>query len=254
MFYFLSKILYALVAPVSLVIMLFSLFILTQIKRYLYVAFFLLLFFTNPWIAQQVMAWYEVDPIALEQKNQYDAIIIPSGFVINFNVNGQQRTNFSDGNDRMLQAIDLFKRGISTKIIYTGGSDTVFGSFGPEAKLGKDFLIACGIPDSCIWIETKSVNTYQNAAFTAQMLDVKDKNWKQKKYVLCTAGFHMRRAMACFEKQNFQVDAYSTDIRSIRSKNTILNTIMPNYGGFQAWTFLWKEWIGLVVYKIKGYI
>lgn len=254
MFYFLSKILYALVAPVSIVIMLFFLFILTHIKRYLYLAFFLLLFFTNPWIAQQVMAWYEVDPIALEQKNQYDAIIIPSGFVINFNVNGQQRTNFSDGNDRMLQAIDLFKRGISTKIIYTGGSDTVFGSFEPEAKLGKDFLIACGIPDSCIWIETKSVNTYQNAAFTAQMLDVKDKNWKQKKYVLCTAGFHMRRAMACFEKQNFQVDAYSTDIRSIRSKNTILNTIMPNYGGFQAWTFLWKEWIGLVVYKIKGYI
>jgi uncharacterized SAM-binding protein YcdF (DUF218 family) len=64
----------------------------------------------------------------------------------------------------------------------------------------------------------------------------------------------MRRAIACFKKQNFNIDAYSTDIRSSRSRNTILNTIMPNYGGFQAWTFLWKEWIGLVVYKIKGYI
>lgn len=254
MFYFLSKILYALVAPVSIVILFFFLYILTHVKRYLYLAFFLLLFFTNPWIAQQIMAWYEVDPIALEQKNQYDAIIIPSGFVINFSVDGQKRTNFSDGNDRMLQAIDLFKRGISNRIIYTGGSDTIFGSFEPESKLGKDFLIACGIPDSCIWIESQSINTYQNAAFTAQMLDIKDKNWRQKKYLLCTAGFHMRRAMACFEKQNFKVDAYSTDIRSIRSKNTILNTIMPNYGGFQAWTFLWKEWIGLVVYKIKGYI
>jgi uncharacterized SAM-binding protein YcdF (DUF218 family) len=254
MFYFLSKVLYALVAPVSVVIIMFLLYFITKIKSYIYWAFGLLLFFTNPWIAQNMMAWYEVEPIALKKKNQYDAIIIPSGFVINFSINGQQRTNFSDGNDRMLQAIDLFKRGISSKIIYTGGSDTVFGDYEAEAKLGKDFLIKCGIPDTCIWIETKSMNTYQNAAFTAKMLGVKDKNWKQKKYLLCTAGFHMRRALACFEKQNFQVDAYSTDIRSIRSKDTVLNTILPNYGGFQIWTYLWKEWIGLVVYKMKGYI
>ncbi|MFY8190957.1 MAG: YdcF family protein [Bacteroidia bacterium] len=254
MFYFLSKVLYALVAPVSLVIIMFLLYFITKIKSYIYWAFGLLLFFTNPWIAQNMMAWYEVEPIALQKKNQYDAIIIPSGFVINFSINGQQRTNFSYGNDRMLQAIDLFKRGISSKIIYTGGSDTVFGDYEAEAKLGKDFLIKCGIPDTCIWIETKSMNTYQNAAFTANMLGAKDKNWKQKKYLLCTAGFHMRRALACFEKQNFQVDAYSTDIRSIRSKDTVLNTILPNYGGFQIWTYLWKEWIGLVVYKMKGYI
>lgn len=254
MFYFLSKVLYALVAPVSLVIIMFLLYFITKIKSYIYWAFGLLLFFTNPWIAQNMMAWYEVEPIALQKKNQYDAIIIPSGFVVNFSINGQQRTNFSYGNDRMLQAIDLFKRGISSKIIYTGGSDTVFGDYEAEAKLGKDFLIKCGIPDTCIWIETKSMNTYQNAAFTANMLGAKDKNWKQKKYLLCTAGFHMRRALACFEKQNFQVDAYSTDIRSIRSKDTVLNTILPNYGGFQIWTYLWKEWIGLVVYKMKGYI
>jgi uncharacterized SAM-binding protein YcdF (DUF218 family) len=254
MFYFLSKVLYALVAPVSLVIIMFLLYFITKIKSYIYWAFGLLLFFTNPWIAQNMMAWYEVEPIALQKKNQYDAIIIPSGFVINFSINGQQRTNFSYGNDRMLQAIDLFKRGISSKIIYTGGSDTVFGDYEAEAKLGKDFLIKCGIPDTCIWIETKSMNTYQNAAFTANMLGAKDKNWKQKKYLLCTAGFHMRRALACFEKQNFQVDAYSTDIRSIRSKDTVLNTILPNYGGFQIWTYLLKEWIGLVVYKMKGYI
>jgi uncharacterized SAM-binding protein YcdF (DUF218 family) len=254
MFYFLSKVLYALVAPVSVVIIMFLLYFITKIKSYIYWAFGLLLFFTNPWIAQNMMAWYEVEPIALKKRNQYDAIIIPSGFVINFSINGQQRTNFSDGNDRMLQAIDLFKRGISSKIIYTGGSDTVFGDYEAEAKLGKDFLIKCGIPDTCIWIETKSMNTYQNAAFTANMLGAKDKNWKQKKYLLCTAGFHMRRALACFEKQNFQVDAYSTDIRSIRSKDTVLNTILPNYGGFQIWTYLWKEWIGLVVYKMKGYI
>jgi hypothetical protein len=60
--------------------------------------------------------------------------------------------------------------------------------------------------------------------------------------------------MACFEKQGFLVDAYSTDIRSIRSKDTVLNTLLPNYGGLQIWTYLIKEWIGFVVYQMKGYI
>ncbi|MDZ4669006.1 MAG: YdcF family protein [bacterium] len=254
MFYFLSKVLFALIAPVSSIILLFVIYFITKIKSYLYWGVGLLIFFTNPWIAQNMMAWYEVEPIALSKKNQYDAIIIPSGFVVNYSVNGQNRTNFSDGNDRMLQAIDLFKRGIAPKIIYTGGSDTIFSDYEPEAKLGKAFLVKCGIPDSCIWIETVSVNTYQNAAFTAKMLQKRDANWGQKKYLLCTAGFHMRRAMACFEKQGFKVDAYSTDIRSIRSKDTVLNTLLPNYGGLQIWTYLIKEWIGLAVYQMKGYI
>lgn len=254
MFYFFSKVLFALVAPVSSIIILFIIYFFTKIKSYLYWGFGLLVFFTNPWIAQNMMGWYEVDPVSLTKKNQYDAIIIPSGFVINYSVNGQQRTNFSDGNDRMLQAIDLFKRGIAPKIIYTGGSDTIFGDYEPEAKLGKAFLVKCGIPDSCIVIESKSINTYQNAAFTAKMLQKRDEEWNKKKYLLCTAGFHMRRAMACFEKQGFIVDPYSTDIRSIRSKDTVLNTLLPNYGGLQIWTYLIKEWIGFLVYEMKGYI
>jgi uncharacterized SAM-binding protein YcdF (DUF218 family) len=200
------------------------------------------------------MGWYEVEPIALDKNQTFDAIIVPSGFVTNYKVDGQLRVNFNDGNDRMLQAIDLFKKGVAKRIIYTGGADTVFGAYEPEAKLGKSFMVMCGIPDSSIWIETKSMNTFQNAAFTAKMLGKKDPNWKQKKYLLVTAGFHMYRAQKCFEKQGFGITPYSSDLRSIRAKDTILNTLIPSYGGLQIWTYLWKEWVGLLVYNLKGYI
>lgn len=254
MFYFLSKVLYALVAPVSIIIILMLIYLITRIKGYLYWSIGLLIFFTNPYIAQQVMGWYETDPIAVEKGMTYDAIIVPSGFVTSYKVDGQLRVNFNDGNDRMLQAIDLYKRGVAPKIIYTGGADTIFGGSEPEAKLGKAFMVKCGIPDSAIWIETRSMNTYQNAAFTAKMLDKKDPQWKTRKYLLITAGFHMVRAKKCFEKQGFQVTPYSAALHSIRNKNTVLNTLLPNYGGLQIWTFLWKEWIGMVVYYLKGYI
>jgi uncharacterized SAM-binding protein YcdF (DUF218 family) len=245
---------YALIAPLSIVIIFFLLYFITKVKRNLYYGFGLLIFFTNPWLAQTVIKFYEVPPISIAKTEQFEAIIVPSGFVSNFMLNGVVRANFNDGNDRMCQAIDLYKSGIAKKIIYTGGADTVFGGFVPESKLGKEFMVKCGIPDSCIIIETLSMNTHQNAKYTASMLENLDKNWKQKRFVLVTAGFHMPRAKLCFEKQGFNVVPYSADIKSLRSRNTILNTIIPSYGGFQLWTYLMKEWIGLVVYKVKGYI
>lgn len=254
MFYFLSKVVYALIAPISLVIIFFLLYFITKVKRNLYYGFGLLIFFTNPWLAQTAIKWYEVAPVAIQNTQKFEAIIVPSGFVSNFLIDGKVRANFNDGNDRMLQAIDLYKMGVAKKIIYTGGADTVFGGNVPEAQLGKSFMVKCGIPDSCIIIETLSMNTYQNAVYTAEILDKLDANWKQKEYILVTAGFHMPRAMRCFEKQGFKVVPYSADLKSIRSRNTILNTIIPSYGGFQLWTYMLKEWIGLVVYKVKGYI
>jgi uncharacterized SAM-binding protein YcdF (DUF218 family) len=254
MFYFLSKVLYALIAPLSIVLIFFALFLITKVKKNLYIALALLLFFTNPWLAQTIIKLYEVPPVNLKSDGKFEAIIVPSGFASNFILDGIVRANFNDGNDRMLQAIDLFHRGVAKKIIYTGGADTVFGGYIPEAQLGREFMMKCGIPDSCIIIETFSMNTHQNAAYTAKILDTLDVNWKEKQYVLVTAGFHMRRAQMCFEKQGFKVVPYSADLKSLRSRNTILNTIIPSYGGFQLWTYMIKEWIGLVVYKVKGYI
>ncbi|OYU97742.1 MAG: hypothetical protein CFE21_05490 [Bacteroidetes bacterium B1(2017)] len=254
MFYFLSKVLYALVAPVSIIIILMLIYAFTRIKSYFYWALGLLIFFTNPFFAQVIMGWYEVAPVVIKKDQKYDAIILPGGFVTNYEIEGQLRVNFSDGNDRMMQAIDLFKRGVSKKIIYTAGSDTIFGAFRAEAEMGRLFLLKCGIPDSCIIIETKSINTYQNAAFTQKLLAKIDPNYASKKYLLVTAGFHMRRAKACFEKAGIPCDTYSTDLRSIRNKDSVLNTIIPTYGGLQNWTILLKEWIGMVVYEMKGYV
>ncbi|MFY8108320.1 MAG: YdcF family protein [Bacteroidia bacterium] len=254
MFYFLSKVLYGIVAPVSLVLIMFIIYFISGIKKWIYWAFGLMLFFSNPFIAQTVMGWYEIDPIRIEKGKKYDGIIILGGFISNVDVDGENRAVFSDGNDRMMQALYLFKNKVSNRIIYTAGRDTIFTKYSPEALLGKEYLMKSGIPDTCIWAEIRSINTFENAYLTKEMLQKKDPNWKKKEYLILTSAFHMRRAMACFEKQGFQVTAYSTDMRSSRSKFSVLNTIMPTYGGFEIWTFLLKEWIGLVVYQLKGYI
>jgi uncharacterized SAM-binding protein YcdF (DUF218 family) len=60
--------------------------------------------------------------------------------------------------------------------------------------------------------------------------------------------------MACFKKQGFNVTPYSTNFRALIENYTVFNTIIPSYGALQNWTYLIKEWIGMVVYKAKGYI
>lgn len=254
MFYFLSKVLYALVAPTSLIIVLFLLYLVTKIRAYFYWAFGLLLILSNPYLAMRAMQLYEVPPIVIAKNQKYDAILLPGGFVSNYTIDGEVRVNFSDGNDRMMQAIDLFKRGVSNKIIYSAGADTVFSAYLPEAELGRLFLLKCGIPDSCIIVENKAMNTYENAVFTQKLLEKMDSAYATKKYVLVTAGFHMRRAHACYEKAGIHCNSYSTDLRSIRGKDTLLNTIIPTQGALQNWTLLLKEFLGLVVYKISSYI
>ncbi len=254
MFYFLSKVLYALVAPMSVIIILFLLYLLTKIRAYFYWAFGLLLVLSNPYLAMRAMQLYEVPPRVIAKNQKYDAILLPGGFVSNYTIDGEVRVNFSDGNDRMMQAIDLFKRGVSNKIIYSAGADTVFSAYLPEAELGRLFLLKCGIPDSCILVENKAMNTYENAILSQKILAKMDASYLNKKYVLVTAAFHMRRALACYEKAGIHCDSYSTDLRSIRGKDTLLNTIIPSYGGLQNWTLLFKEFLGLAVYKWRGYI
>ncbi|MFN4084159.1 MAG: YdcF family protein [Bacteroidia bacterium] len=255
MFYILSKILYPLVAPVSLVIIYFLLYAFLKIKSHFYTGLFLLLFFTNPYIAQHAIGIWEIEGVNINTNDKHEAIIILGGFASTKNIDGVPRPVFSDGNDRLMQTLDLYRRGVSNKIIYTAGTDSIFYYNEPESIIGKRYLMLCGIPDSAIWVETESINTYENAVFTRELLKKKDENWADKKYVIVTSAFHMRRAIACYKKAGFKnLTPYGTDFRSIRPKNTIINTIIPTYGGLENWTYLFKEIIGMFVYKIKGYL
>ncbi len=254
MFYFLSKVLFALVAPMSVIMVLFLLYLLTKIKTYFYWAFGLILVLTNPFLSMHVMRWYEEPPKIINDNQKYDALLLPGGFISTYTIQEEVRVNFSDGNDRMMQAIDLFKRGVSNKIIYSAGADTVFSAYLPEADMGRLFLLKCGIPDSCIIVENKAMNTFENAVFTQNILKTMYPTYANKKFLLITAGFHMKRALACYEKAGIHCDSYATDLRSIRGKDTLLNTLVPSAGALENWTLLFKECIGIAVYKMVSYI
>ena len=105
---------------------------------------------------------------------------------------------------RLLTAVRLQKI-LDIPILLSGGQ--VYSDSGAEALISERILKSLGVPDEKILLETKSVNTTQNANFSAEIL--RQKNFTHP--ILVTSAFHMKRAVLNFSRQNFEVIPYPTD-------------------------------------------
>ena len=106
--------------------------------------------------------------------------------------------------NRLLTAVRL-QRILNVPILLSGGQ--VYSDTGAEAKIASRVLKSLGVEDKDIIVETQSVNTTQNAKFSAEILQQK----KLHKPILVTSAFHMRRAVLNFEQQGVNVIPYPTD-------------------------------------------
>ena len=72
---------------------------------------------------------------------------------------------FNEYNDRLLNTIELFHKGVIKNIIITGASGSLSSDM-KEADILKSFLTRIGIPREKIIVENQSKNTHENATFT----------------------------------------------------------------------------------------
>jgi uncharacterized SAM-binding protein YcdF (DUF218 family) len=161
---------------------------------------------------------------------------------------------FNANINRLTQTVELYKKGVVNKILITGGSGSILYPKKREANLLKNYLIEYfNLPEKDILIENKSNNTHENALFSTKILD--SLGWNNQRFVLITSPLHQYRAQACFEKQG-----YKTYIYAPKSKKNSLEKVLPkNLFLPQAeilleWNNFLHELIGVITYKIAGYI
>lgn len=106
--------------------------------------------------------------------------------------------------NRLLTAVRLQRR-LDVPILVSGGQ--VYSDSGPEAQIARRILLSLGVPDDKILVETKSINTTQNAEFSTEIL--REHGLSQP--LLVTSAFHMKRSVLNFEKQGVAVTAYPAD-------------------------------------------
>lgn len=77
-----------------------------------------------------------------------------------------------------------------------------------EAATYAHALQAMGLPATDLLLETRSLNTRQNATFTAELL----RQHPSGQLLLVTSAYHMRRARACFLAHGLHVVPVASDV------------------------------------------
>ena len=156
-------------------------------------------------VAERTMGWLEGKFPTPTNLSDGDVIVMLGGGAIrdSQDVDGEGTLCASPAN-RLLTAVRIY-RNYDVPILLSGGQ--VYSDSGSEAVIAGRILQALGVPENKILLETKSVNTTQNAIFSAEIL--RARNFKRP--IVVTSAFHMNRAVLNFSRQGFDVIACPTD-------------------------------------------
>ncbi len=256
MFFYFSQFLSFLAMPLTIVLILIlsgTIFLKRRWgKKLLWTGIGLLLFFTNPFLSNLAMLAWEPDFKSFEEIENHEIGIVLTG-VTNLSKTAYDRTFFNKGADRIIHALQLYRMGKIKKILITGGQGLNPVNPQSEAELLERFLLMAGVPQADILIEDQSKNTAQNAQFSKTFLEESGIPTNQE-FILITSAFHMYRAQGCFDKAGLNTLTFPTDYYSHDVKYDLPALLFPDLFSLENWTKLVKEWIGIAMYKVAGYL
>ncbi|MFC3803326.1 YdcF family protein [Cohnella sp. GCM10012308] len=147
--------------------------------------------------------------------------------------------------NRLLTAVRLH-RTTGLPILFSGGQ--VFSDSGNEADIAKRQLIGLGVPESDILVENRSLNTEQNAVYTAALL----KSSGLTHPILVTSAFHLPRAVREFRLAGVDSEPFPTDYLSSGGRFSFYPGLLaPNSSSAGTTGTALKEYLGLLALKLR---
>lgn len=253
MFFILSKILVFCTQPLTWIFILIALAFWLKKGRYkkqlLITAACALYFFSNVFIVDEFLRAWEVQAIKDKDLKPHGTAIVlggMSGWDAQY-----KRIQFYNSNDRLMQTLRLYKTRKLQRILITSGSASIVRPEEKEANFIKEYLKEINVLDSNMYFEDQSRNTHENAAYCKPFLERFHEN---DTILLVSSAFHLRRASACFNKLNIPHIPYATDRSVGKRKFDIDHLFIPNAEAFIKWNTLLKEWVGMGMYWLRGWI
>lgn len=134
--------------------------------------------------------------IVPERIEAADAIVVLSGGI------EDSRTLSPASLRRTIQGIRLYRRGLAPTIVFSGGKA---GQDAEEAEVMAALAIELGVPNTAIWVERRSNDTWTQTLEVARLAQPKG----IRRILLVTDRLHMLRARTAFERAGFEVLAAS---------------------------------------------
>lgn len=179
-------------------------------------------------------------------QEKISGIILLGGFEDGSVTDSRGGLALNESAERLTETVRLARALPDAKVMFTGGSGSLFGGEGIGSDIRKFFTDA-GIEPGRIVIENNSRNTYENAMFTKALVKPKP----QDKWLLVTSAFHMPRSVGVFRKAGFDVMPYPVDFRT-RGRRDALRPFDSISAGLARSDLAAKEWIGLLAYWLSG--
>jgi uncharacterized SAM-binding protein YcdF (DUF218 family) len=169
-------------------------------------------------------------------------------------------TEVNSAGDRVLYAARLFQDGAAPNILVSGGNVSFSTSRGSTpADDMQQLLVLAGVPEDIIWLQPDSENTHDDAVLSAGILQEK----KIEEILLVTSAMHMPRAKALFEAQGLTVIPAPVDYTVTQqnwqtamkpSFGEFVINLLPNTSALGLTTNALKEYLGLFIYSLRGWL
>lgn len=263
MFLYLSKLLPLFVFPLGLACVLMVVGLVTLWKRprwaaaAISLALIVLLVASNSWAAYYLARSLEWQYLPTAQLPNADAIVVLGGST-RTPTYPRPSVEVNEAGDRVLYAALLYQQQKAPLIILSGGRIEWFGSVAAESTAMAAIMRQIGIPAAAIIEEPNSRNTYENAVNVRKILA--ERNIRQ--VLLVTSAMHMPRSLLIFKRQgiaaipaptDFLVSNYELQELQNTPQSRLL-TSLPDADTLGLFTRALKEYIGLAVYRWRGWL
>lgn len=265
MFLYLSKLLPLFVYPIGLscLLLIVALFRLWkhpgQASVCISVALAILLVAGNGRVATRLVRSLEWQNLPPDPVPQAEAIVVLGG-ALKPQMPPRPWFDLSEASDRVLHGVQLYQAGKAPLLIFSGGHIDWSGD-GPKISESADmatFAKELNVPAEAILQDPTSLNTYENAVNVKKILQERGIN----RVLLVTSAMHMPRSLKIFQKQGIEAIPTPTDFlvseRELWDLNNsfqaIVLTALPDSERIQQTTRVLKEYIGMVIYRLKGWL
>jgi len=254
LFFYSSKIIWALVAPDHLLLLLLTLAFVLLLGRYRSTGLRLLAIVL-------LVAWLiAILPIAdamfhpLESRfihnptlpEQVDGIIVLGGSVMPATSSYWQQLETNQYQERIDYFIRLARRYPEAQLVFSGGSAKLQRDQPTEAETLYQYLLQSGLEAERLLMEGQSRNTYENVLLSKRLLQPQSgENW-----VLITSAFHMPRAVGIFCQQDWPIIPYPVDHMAIGDELYQAGFNFSDH--LDSLKQASHEWLGLLAYYLSG--
>jgi uncharacterized SAM-binding protein YcdF (DUF218 family) len=253
-FFWLSKLVWAVIAPDSILLLLVLLSWVLVLrgatrwaKRVLGVVSIglLVLFFlpVGEWVLAPLESRFAPNP---KLPQQVDGIIVLGGAEDALRTAAWDQAVVNDAAERFLASIALSRRHPEAKLLFTSGSGSPLDQEHKGAEVARKLYAELGIEPGRLIFEDQSRNTVENAVLSKAIVKPKP----GETWILLTSAFHMPRSVGIFCKIGWTVVAYPVDHRTVRGH--LMRIESGLIGNLDKLAVGIREWVGLAAYYFTG--